>query len=134
MSGQKPVALRMQEMLLHLQRYNAARVDVLDRKVLNRLIKAGKVKITNGSRATIVNGLKRVMTTTPQAVPTELAPIKIEEESPGPYAKRKADLEEMGVSYRGKTWGKVRVDLPREEREKRINDKKLMWKKLKRNW
>jgi len=104
-----------------------------DKKVLKRLIKAGRAKITNGTgRAPIVNGRKWVMTNHSLAVAIEAAPVKVEEPfTGGPYAKRRGYAEIAGTSYRGKTHGKIRVDLPREEREKKIIEKKLMWAKLK---
>jgi len=123
MSAQKPMVERMQEMLGQIQQYNGTRVDCLDKKVLKRLIKQGKVKITNGSgRAAIVNGRKWVMANHSMAVATTPIPIKEIIEPDGPYAKRRAALEASGLNYRGKNWGKKRVDLPREERERKINE------------
>jgi len=132
MLGQKPMRVRMQEMLELINRYGAMRVDRLDRKVLKRLIKKGDATIVNGSgRASVVNGCKWVLSNHSRAIATRPAPIEQVTETGGPYAKRKKALEESGLPYRGKSWGKVRVDLPREAREKKINEKKLMWKKLK---
>ena len=132
MSAQKPMAVRMQEMLARLQQYGGTRVDALDKKVLKRLIKAGSAKITNGNgRAPIVNGRKWVMANHSMAVPTTMPPLPELTTTGGPYAKRRAAMEASGEDYRGKTWGKVRVDLPRDAREKKIKERDIMWKKLK---
>jgi len=132
MSGQKTMTVRMEEMLLRLIVVNGVRVSVLDRRVLKRLIKQGKAKIINtNSRAPVVNGRKFVIANSAMAVATTIPPITEEVNTGGPGAKRKAAMEESGLTYRGKTWGKVRVDLPREAREKRISDKKKMWAMLK---
>ena len=124
MAGQQPMAFRMQEMLELLWKHGSVYVHRLDRKVLNRLIKKGSAKIVNGE----YSGLRKTVSA---AKPTSRPPIKMEPKTAGPYAKRRAAMEEAGLQYKGKTWGKIRVDLPREERERKINEKKVMWKKLK---
>lgn len=124
MSGQKPMAQRMQEMLDLLWKHGSICVHRLDRKVLNRLIKKGSAKIVNGDYGSLRK-------TVSMAKATLLPPIKSEPKTGGPYAKRRAAMEEAGLPYKGKTWGKVRVDLPREKRERKLNEKELMWKKLK---
>lgn len=123
MSGQKPMTQRMQEMLERLQNHDVY-VHYLDKKVLKRLIKKGVVKIKNGDYGSVRKTIAVATVTTP-------VPIKEETISPGPYAKRRADMEESGLPYKGKNWGKVRVDLPREAREKKLKERELMWKKLK---
>lgn len=124
MSGQKPMAKRMQEMLDLLWKYGSIYVHRLDKKVLKRLIKKGDVKIVNGEYESGRKTVSSAKPTSPLAIPDK-------RETGGPYAKRRAAMEEAGLAYKGKTWGKKRIDLPREERERKINEKKLMWKKLK---
>jgi len=130
MSAQKPMAERMEEMLVRLQKYNGTLVTALDRKVLKRLIKQGKARIENTGSPKSMNCFGSTSTRS-VAMATNPAPLEKVTETEGPYAKRRAAMEASGLNYRGKNWGKVRVDLPREEREKKISDKKLMWKKLK---
>jgi len=124
MSGQKPMAERMQETTELLWKHGQIQACRIDKKVLKRLIAQGKVK-----RKLIQVGFG--YKTNSMVIAIEPAPTKEVTETAGPYAKRKAALEELGLNYRGKNWGKVRVDLPREAREKKISEKKLMWKKLK---
>jgi hypothetical protein len=127
MPGQKPMAKRMQEMLEYIWGRDHTRSDLLDKKVLKQLIKKGKVKIVNsgGGGYNFNRGTRNMV------IAIEAASDKEESETGGPYAKRREALEESGLAYRGKNFGKIRLDLPRDAREKKITEKTAMWKKLK---
>jgi len=118
---------RMKEMMESLWARGDIRADQLDKNVLKKLIKAGQVKRIQSTR--IGPGIRSSVT---MIVALVQAPIQNETNTGGPYAKRKAQLDSSGLPYRGKTWGKIRLDLPRQAREKEISDKKKMWAKLKR--
>ena len=134
MPGQKPMSQRMQEMLADLQRSNGRRVSCLDRKVLNRLIKKGDAKIVGGARAVISNGLKHVWANAARAVATHIPEEKEEVDTGGPFAKKKAELDEAGVHYRGKNLGRKKVVGERKltKQQKKKLEKQRMWEKLKK--
>ena len=134
MSGQKPMKQRMQEMLRDLQRSNGRRVSCLDRKVLNRLIKKGDAKIVGGARSIVSNGLKHVWANSPMAVATHIPEEKEEVDTGGPFAKRKAALDETELHYRGKNLGRKKVVGERKltKHQKRKLEKKRLWERLKR--
>jgi len=122
-AAQKPMTVLVRETLEYIWKHDSIRADRVEKKVVKRLLNrelVKRVRTSTGSRSTIM------------LVATAPAPTVEEPKTEGPYAKRKALLEATGVSYRGKTWGKKRVDLPREERERKIAEKQEMWKKLKR--
>ena len=134
MTGQKPMAQRMKEMLSDLQqRPGGVRANYLEKSVLKKLIKRGDAKLVNSSsHANWVNGRKRVMAGPTLAVATYIPPIVEEVDTGGPYAKRRAALAEMDTYYRGKNRGTERIigkrKLTRIQQKKL--EKKQMWEKL----
>lgn len=125
MAGQKTMTVRKHEMMEMIWESDGKYVHCLDRKVLNKLIKDGMVKITNAGAS------QYHRKSVPIAVPTSPKPVAEEPKyTGGPYAKRRGYCEIAGLPYRGKTYGKVRRDKPREEREQKERDKKKMWAKL----
>lgn len=127
MAGQKPMAQRKKEMMELIWKYKSYQAHRLEKAVLKRLIKEGKVKIVTEGYGYGHGGKTNAM-----AVATIPAPVV--EEAPytgGPYAKRRGWAEIAGHSYRGKTHGKIRRDKPREEREAKEAEKKKMWALLK---
>lgn len=120
---QKPMKQRAEEMLAELRKYESGRrVHFLDDKVLKHLIKKGEVKLVN------MRGFGS-LTSHRHAVAAKPAP-KVVEDTREPYAKRKAAMEEAGLNHRGKNWGKKRVDLPRLQREIKLREREITWKKL----
>lgn len=129
MSAQKPMAKRMQETMELIWKHGAWPADRIDAKVLKRLIKQGKVK---RDIRDLSGSFRKTNTIAVALIP---APKEIEKpDTGGPYAKRRAAMDDAGLSYQGKNWGKKRVDLPREERERKIAEKKQMWAKLKQRF
>jgi hypothetical protein len=126
MAGQKPLAQRMQETMERIWKYGNIRVDRTDKDVLKRLIKQGKVKITQyrygGRKST--------------AVLVSLIPAPVKEEKSdtgGPFAKRRAALDEAEIHYRGKNLGREKVVGERRltKQQKKKLEQKQVWEKLK---
>ena len=66
-------------------------------------------------------------------MPVEEKPEVVEVDTGGPFAKRRAEMDEAGVHYQGKNQGRKKVVGERKlnKFQKKKLEKKTMWDKLK---
>jgi hypothetical protein len=129
MSAQKPMKVRMQEVMELLWKRNYLYADRIENSVLKKLINRKMVKRD-------ITGIGFGTKTTTIIVPLIPNPnVKEEVDTGGPFAKRRAALEESELHYRGKNLGRPKVVGERKltKRQQREKAKKAMWEKLKSN-